>query len=110
MLLPAVEVFVAPVAFLGGDPDPEIGVIGRYGRDLLVDAEVAALFEDLHREFAAQHTGAQPFQRGEFVGRERQRPLGVGGASDDFPLLGAKVFRGVVERIALVALEASGGL
>lgn len=60
MLLPAVEVFVAPVAFLGGDPDPEIGVIGRYGRDLLVDAEVAALFEDLHREFAAQHTGLSP--------------------------------------------------
>ena len=68
MLLPA----VAPVAFLGGGSDPEVGVIGRYGRNLLVDAEVAALFEDLYRESAAQHTGAQPLQRGELVGRKCQ--------------------------------------
>ena len=102
----AVEVFLAPVALLGGYADAEIGVVGRDGRDLLVDAEVTALFEDLDGEFAAQHPRTQPFQRGEPVGGQLQRALGVGRAGDDLTLLGGELLRGVVERIVGIALEA----
>ena len=102
----AVEVFLAPVALLGGYADSEIGVVGRDGRDLLVDAEIAAFFEDLDGEFAIQHPRTQPFQRGEPVGGQLQRAVGAGRAGDDLPLLGGELLRGVVERIVGVALEA----
>ena len=105
VLLFAVEVFVAPVARLGRHSDSEIGVVGRHGDDLLIDAEIAALFEDLYREFAAQHAGAEPLQRSESVGRQLQRSLLVRGAGDDLPLLGFEIFCRVVERVLLITLE-----
>ena len=106
----AVEVLLVPVALLGGYADSEIGVVGRDGRDLLVDAEIAALFEDLDGEFAVQHPRTQPFQRGEPVGGQLQRAVGAGRAGDDLPLLGGELLRGVVERIVGVALEARRNL